>query len=552
MAYQGLLADLVRQEAERLAGVVPQDVGKRKGLLLEIVRAIDSSFHSARNGDAERFQWHSVGWNKALSFMMGDFCLEPGWAASKHIPEVFAWSNQFVTNCGRLAHAERILLMERAGVVEIADRPGDNRILVKYAYEHIEVERFDASAAREYYENRFNSYHQTVIDELKKQLPRIHERMAKLVRPWGYDLIQYQYDDVALDKFFEKWAYHYSIAQQGYDDFHEDSMFGGIRYALYCKLARLYLGVHIKHIEFCNLYIARHADAKPSHLYSLVCDTDRMIYEASEYTGLPPNAVSQMIATLLLHGSNYAHHTDQHSSPAPFIQIGANSVVRSSLGMTSMFEFMNANLKALFPEDYFNAVNEREAMLIRELSILLKSGHVSVGSNVMVRGPMGMTDIDFFAYDSRTHVLGLFQLKWQDRFGYSLKSRNSRLSNFLPKTNEWIDKVQKWFEDSEWSIIARALGVRMDSQRPEMKMFVINRNNIHFTGASLDARAAWCTWHQLLEARTKLGDRPENFILELFTDLQRRHTEYYEPQHSEGYSFRLREHEIVVGSAQLE
>lgn len=548
MAYNGLLKALVAEENERLAGVLPAEIQQRKGVLLEMVRAIDSSFHSARKGGAERFQWHSVGWNKALSLAMGPYCLDVGWAAREYNREVFTWADQFVTNCGRLAHAERLLLMERAGLVEILDRPIDRRIHVRYLHDHIEVEHYDASSARAYYEDRFASYHEAEIDELKKQLPKLRAQMAPLVKPWGYDLIQYQYNDVNLDKFFEKWAYHYSIAQEGYDDFHEDSLFGGIRYELYCKMARLYLGVHIKHIEFCNLYIAKYKDARPSHLYSLVCDTNAMIYEASEYTGLPPNTVSQMIATLLLHANNFERHTSNHSSPAPFIQIGANSVVRSSLGMSTMFEFMNSRLKDLFPSDYFEAVNEREGMLIRELSTLFRTSDVSVGSNVSLRGPMGETDIDFFAYDQRAHTLGLFQLKWQDRYGYSLKSRNSRLKNFLPKTDEWIGKVRRWFEENDWSTIARALKVSSSGAKPELRLFVVNRNNIHFTGAHFDRQAAWSTWHQLLESRARLEGQREGFIAAIYSDLQRKHSEYYSPRQSHGYSLHLREHEICVGS----
>ena len=51
------------------------------------------------------------------------------------------------------------------------------------------------------------------------------------------------------------------------------------------------------------------------------------------------------------------------------------------------------------------------------------------------------TDIDAAVFDTTTGTLGLFQLKWQDPFGTSMRRRNSKMMNFLEETNQWVSTV---------------------------------------------------------------------------------------------------------------
>jgi len=48
-------------------------------------------------------------------------------------------------------------------------------------------------------------------------------------------------------------------------------------------------------------------------------------------------------------------------------------------------------------------------------------------------------------------VAKIFQLKWQEMYGASMKERYSRINNLYPKVVEWIDKVESWINESDVS-----------------------------------------------------------------------------------------------------
>lgn len=546
MSHTGLLAKLVQAESERLPTVLPPDQFVRKHILLEAVRAQDNAFHEAVNGKQEVFQWYAAGWSKALQILMGTHCTIPAWRPYPHSDESWNDANRFLMNAARLAHAERLLLMVHAGLAKITERPEQSRIEIRYAHGNTNAESADVEAQQEFLRRRYEAYHASELRLLESSLSEIRPRMRAVVRPWQDDLIQYQYNDQDIDDYFELKAHHMSARMVGADDFNPSARFGGIRYADYCSMAKLQLSVHLKHTEFCNLFIKKTGHRHPPRLYSLVCDMEEMATDASIYTGLARTEVYQMLRTLLWSANNSESYEDTHISPPPFIQMAGSTVIRSSHGMSQMFHFMSSSLKEMFPKDYFEAVNERESRLIDELTVLLRGEKVHIGKNLVIRGNAGATDIDAFVYDEHSRTLALFQLKWQDHFGLSLRTRRSRISNFIPKAVEWINKVQSWYEEQEWSTLVTLLKLPKGTPEPTFRLFVLNRNNVHFTGEALDDRAVWCTWHQLLESRERAEKQGRVGVAELHFDLQQRHSSNYTGTFRAPYSFKLRDHEIAV------
>lgn len=96
--------------------------------------------------------------------------------------------------------------------------------------------------------------------------------------------------------------------------------------------------------------------------------------------------------------------------------------------------------------------------------------------------------------DKRNGVLGLFQLKWQDPFGSSMRERESKERNFVAPTNRWIDIVHS--RDSEGGAAQLALRFgfpkRLAASVKDVLLFVIGRYFSCFSdGTVRDRRAAW-------------------------------------------------------------
>ncbi|MBY0427364.1 MAG: hypothetical protein K2Q22_17140, partial [Cytophagales bacterium] len=79
------------------------------------------------------------------------------------------------------------------------------------------------------------------------------------------------------------------------------------------------------------------------------------------------------------------------------------------------------------------------------------------------------------------------------------------ISNMIPKSVEWIEKVESWISTNDAKGILKKCGIDGDKIE-NVHLFVLSRNHVHFTNQKLDERATWGSWFQLLEASTKVKD----------------------------------------------
>jgi hypothetical protein len=229
-------------------------------------------------------------------------------------------------------------------------------------------------------------------------------------------------------------------------------------------------------------------------------------------------------------------------------------VMRSSFGsLDRPIFFLNRELKRKYPKDYFNAVNRREERFKKQLySLFPQKKIIKIDQNIEIKIGDATTDIDAVLYDKEKGTLGLFQLKWQDTFSTSMRERFSRITNLIPKSVEWIDKVENWLKANDETTILRILKVGDKTAKIETThLFVLARNHVHFTNQSLDNRAIWASWYQVVEASAKVKDpTASNPISELaaklifFSPAQRKEMEEFNK--SDDYKFKFAGYEITV------
>jgi hypothetical protein len=131
------------------------------------------------------------------------------------------------------------------------------------------------------------------------------------------------------------------------------------------------------------------------------------------------------ILTLTYESKNVHCSAGIFIAPA-FIKVGQGRVLSPVWGCTSHpFLFMLNELKRKYRSDWDMAVNQRENIFRNDIYALFKeSRFLKLDTNVKIKiGGLIVTDVDALIFDRATGIVGIFQLKWQDFFGNSMRER---------------------------------------------------------------------------------------------------------------------------------
>lgn len=330
-----------------------------------------------------------------------------------------------------------------------------------------------------------------------------------------------------IDEYYNEKGHHHILRIQSYDDFDTNDTFGGIEYCKYVDLIEIICGVAIMHTDACIELTKMNSSVDMHNILSYMYFKDSTIKIYSNYFGVSDETIEQMISCVTLSKENYEYYLDI-PAPAPpmYFQISENQLIRSVAGcLGNPFRFLNAELKRKYKRDYDIAVNNREIRFRKELFLFFPHERIVKIPNEVNLSFNGMrTDIDAVVYDTETKTLGIFQLKWQDPFGHSMKERFSRISNLFPKANEWIEKMKFWFSNNDTKTILNSLQIAKHFPKAneilEVCVFVISRYDIHFTGVETDERVAWGSWHQVIEPQARIETKFDNPIREMFVKLK--------------------------------
>jgi hypothetical protein len=128
-----------------------------------------------------------------------------------------------------------------------------------------------------------------------------------------------------------------------------------------------------------------------------------------------------------------------------------------------------------------------------------------------------LTDIDAIVYDKKNNTLLLFQLKWQDPHGNSMRERRSRMKNLVSEANQWVGIINDWIRNISKETMISILGLKPESKIDKIKLIVLARHQIRFTNSEpLSSDAIWGTWPQF--CRLMSTESNHNDFLNSFLD----------------------------------
>jgi hypothetical protein len=515
--------------------------GHERELLIELVRTLDFTafaFTLAPNSqvlvteDAER-HYMLLGAATAMQPLLSILHDDPGcvpWEPAK--PALVEFANEYLIQCGKLAHLRRVLELERFGLAK-ASLVQRGHLIVRVTPDTQEAEDRDSQAEIDTYLS--HSDETSILDEA--DLSSRIDAYTDVHDGW---FIRYDPDH-------EAFAHHREIAAHRARSFAEaqalppSTIIGGRSFQAWTGLSTSAQGRALHHIACATRLRATHDNLDLRNLLTIFARKDDVVavlQESGERSGNARLAMSLMT----LDAETATWYEQQHEIPLPYyIDFGRDFVLLPCFaGLLNPYAGLTWKLRSVYRSDWDKGVDGREEIFRTDLRIAFPAPRFLVSqTGFALRRPNGelITDIDAVIVDREVGSLALVQLKWHDIFGRSLRERSSRMRNLLA-ANIWVERVTEWAAGRSAADIGAALNLGTIAGNNEPLLFVLTRHTARFTGATTyDPRAPWLGWAQLLPAAQRTGD--PDLLRTIFRHFQGRTETPEPPQEASSVEFHL-------------
>jgi hypothetical protein len=319
-----------------------------------------------------------------------------------------------------------------------------------------------------------------------------------------------QYDSTPLlDDAFEQRATEQMCAAPDFGSIHNQADFVEFTGSHYNQVATCLRGLHLKHLAFCREYLQKFPYQRPDNILTIWTTKDELTESISLRLVLPKKVVRRCLDVLALTPANCTQHLGRMTAAVPsLIEAGREIWIRPlSSGLELQSTFAAIELKRCYSVAWSRNVNLREGTFQRELNSLFRdSRYVTLeGQKRIKKSGNLLTDIDGVVLDQESGTLALFQLKWQEVFGWDEKERRSRAKNFNEECEKWTRITEAFIAEKTPADMAQSLGIpkRQAKNCKQIKLFAIGRFAARFSGAPgcFPHTLALSTWAQFASVR---------------------------------------------------
>jgi hypothetical protein len=424
----------------------------------------------------------------------------------------------YLTYLGKLRVVERMCEMTKAKLVDLRYLGSDEfeiKVLSKSSCEF-----WENKSVEDYFGVVKNIVLKDKINSLRSQEEQILKILAANVEPWHRHYIKYS-STAEIDNYYYSKGYVHLLSTQLFDDFDEDYTFGTIKYKYFLDVVQSIMGTALKHMDCCHILTLKDKNVKIYNILPIPQIHEEVLIQYATFLEIDIEIIREIMDVLTISAGNISDRSqDDKSFSPPFVKVGKRFVIKSMYGcLHAPIQYLQNELKRRYERDYMAGLNKREDVFRRQLYSLFKSDRfVKINRNIIIKSNVH-TDIDAIIFDKETKSLGLFQLKWQDKFSSNLKARRSRISNFYPKANEWVGKIYLWLANHDIKMILSSFGID-DSEVSNIYVFVLGRYSTNFTNENTDERAAWGSWYHVLELLHKIRTDFNDPVRELYFKLK--------------------------------
>ncbi len=523
----------IKQKILEIEETIATSFGKERRLeLIELARAMDYYFVGrnyyskwVKSKDVEyHAQLIAYGLHKALSLSLDESSIQEGAPLFCSTSNLQKWADSVLVLCGQLGYCEHLLELQRVGLIEITET-APNQYRARPTTKPYGMESFERENAV-WLKGLIAEYNQGVVDALKADSKKIKKMMYRRVKPWMTHYIQYA-TTPEIDAFYEVEGIMLAQMMLGHDSFPPEAKFGGKEFRLYCAAIAVFAGWSSKHVGFCFELLKKHPGLEPRNILTITVPSENEVKWLATALGVDLPVAQQAIEALTLTLENKEEHCAVAGNliTPVFIELGRGKLLRPLWGgLSEPFMFLLRELRRRYRSDWDSAVNTREQAFRDDLYALFQSGrfHKLARNAVLKNGETVITDVDAVIFDRQTGEVGIFQLKWQDFIGNSMRERESKKKNLLNTGDQWIERVFQWLSSVDRKTLAQTFDLGRDDieKTKSFRVFMLGRNSAFFSGDwKPDTRAAWGIWYQVLRLMSNLPNY-SNPIESLFLALQ--------------------------------
>ncbi|MEK6260832.1 MAG: hypothetical protein AABP62_19710 [Planctomycetota bacterium] len=439
---------------------------------------------------------------KILAQFLDDSAEKPGAPLVSSNEALQGWSHSVIQQAGRLSQLEHLLELANDGVFDIG-KSGSYQYELLATREIIDCEAFDL-ADQHWLRDLTSEIDAPLQNQLAQRLPMVLERMWELVFPSRGDFIGYD-TDPEIDEHFDAAGIAWARTLDGQLELPGDESIGGHPFYAYRAAVGIMCGIALKHASFASELALLHQQLDYHNLMSTWSKRSKWIDVFAGVLEVDDDTADHLLDALTLDREYRDAFEAVPGAPMPpFIQVGRDDLLMSLRGcLDAPFWFVLRKLQYRFRGDWDRLVNLREEQFREDLNLLFRKDSI-IKSPRLVRirsAGRDITDIDAAAFEKEHGTLLLFQLKWQDPFGFSMRERRSKMKNLISVSNTWINAVEEWTQELTRQELLQRLGMVVNPvEHPirRIELIILVRHHARFSGSDEPSpNAAWGTWPQI-------------------------------------------------------
>jgi hypothetical protein len=481
-------------------------------------------------------------------------------------PEITLPTLKIVSAFGVIDHGRRVAQTVAQNLAHI-EQIAENEYVITLPERIIDDEYYDKSVAQHYTNESRRTFSQIKSTETWKKLEKdVDEKLFQLVYPFETHYIGYDAAPI-LDEYFFGLAYHEIQLHDGFDTFHYQTLFGGIRFQYYILALTFVMSFNFRHERFAEALTRKNLSIRLENILTISSDKadfleslkDAVNYFGSSFENFSEIDIetAEKIFQVLSISRRSTSLIAAPGSPLPLlVQSSDEGFIRCLTGAHSEpVRFLLESLRFHFPGDYDKNQNARERSMQSAIKRVLNGtfSDLEYRENVKLRrNGSVITDVDLVVLEKSTGAILLLQLKHQDMYGYNLHAKRNRGDRLKEQALNWLNTIDDWRRGLSERELRDTFRISKDMHDLQSYCLVLTRHFSHPLKDVVKGQSNYhSNWIQFVNAVELCKQGNKKSVTEVLKSLRDIYASGFAPEHMDEPPTRWQLKNLIFSTKQV-